>query len=147
MSSLLQSLLGGQPPQSPLTRCFSGLRICLGMRVGSLQGRWQKSFGGLPLKSRGPTARSSLHSPPPPPPGALLPALGSPWPCGCLRTSVLLPVVPPTQFLPPPAGAVQWSEPLVRVRGPWGGHLHPFPSRVTARKECHLSESESSSLG
>ena len=90
VSSLLQSLVGGQPPQSLLTRCFSGLHICLGMRVGSLQGRWQKSFGGLSLKSHGPTARSLLHSPPPPPPGALLPPPGSPWPCGCLCTSVLL---------------------------------------------------------
>ena len=51
---------------------------------------------------------------------------------------------PPPKFLPPPDGAVQWSEPLGRVRGPWGGH---FPSCVTASKECHLSESESSPLG
>lgn len=64
-------------------------------------------------------------------------------------TSVPLPgpsVIPPSSFLLQ-MELCEWSEPswVAQVQEcPRGGH---FPSCVTASKECHLSESESSPLG
>ena len=110
-----------QPALVIADRCFFGLRICSGMQVGSLRGHGQKSCGGLPLKSCGRTARSSLHPPPHGAPPLLaagaLSTLGSPWPRGCLLTLVPL---PGSSHPPPPVpSSSRWS--CAVVRATWQG--------------------------